>query len=226
MMQKVLQEMRDRGIFASVDVHNNTGVNPHYACINHLDHPFFHLATLFSRTVVFFTRPAGVQTSAFAKLCPAVVLECGSTGDLQGVAHAQEYLEACLHLAEIPSHPIAPHDINLFHTVATVKVPEQYHIGFGEEGGDICFLLNLDHLNFTELPVGTILGGLSANHEARLLVLDDQGKEVGSRYFSYEGNKIRTKLKVMPSMFTLDKQIIRQDCLGYLMERIPESAVK
>jgi hypothetical protein len=25
----------------------------------------------------------------------------------------------------------------------------------------------------------------------------------------------------MPSMFTLDERIIRQDCLGYLMERYP-----
>jgi len=26
---------------------------------------------------------------------------------------------------------------------------------------------------------------------------------------------------LMPSMFTLDERVIRQDCLGYLMERYP-----
>ena len=62
-MQRVVDEMAAREVFASIDIHNNTGINPHYACVNHIDHRFFHLATLFSRTVVYFNRPQGVQSA-------------------------------------------------------------------------------------------------------------------------------------------------------------------
>jgi hypothetical protein len=43
---------------------------------------------------------------------------------------------------------------------------------------------------------------------------------VHDRYFSIEDNMLLTARPLMPSMFTLDEQIIRQDCLGYLMERL------
>ena len=48
--------------FASVDIHNNTGKNPHYGCINRLTPDFLYLASLFGRTVVFFETPRGVQS--------------------------------------------------------------------------------------------------------------------------------------------------------------------
>ena len=64
MMQRVVDSMRARKAFASIDVHNNTGINPHYGCINRVDNQFLHLASLFSRTVVYFIRPTGVQSMA------------------------------------------------------------------------------------------------------------------------------------------------------------------
>ena len=46
MMHQVVDEMRARKVFASIDIHNNTGLNPHYGCINRREPRFFHLATL------------------------------------------------------------------------------------------------------------------------------------------------------------------------------------
>ncbi|WP_455218053.1 M14 family metallopeptidase [Kaarinaea lacus] len=120
MMHKIVDIMKEKNIFASIDVHNNTGLNPHYGCINRLETAFFHLATQFSRTVVYFIRPHGVQSMAFAEICPAVTVECGKPDQDYGAAHAMEFIESCLHMSSIPEHPIAPHDIDLFHTVATV----------------------------------------------------------------------------------------------------------
>ncbi len=219
MMQRVVQEMKQRKVFASIDVHNNTGVNPHYGCVNHVDHRYLHLATLFSRTVVYFTRPRGVQSLAFSKLCPSVTVECGQPGLPHGVEHAQEFIEACLHLAEIPVHPVAPHDVDLFHTVAIVKVPERISFGFDDVDHDIRFLSDLDHLNFRELPAGTRIGWTQGNDAVRLEAWDEMGKDISERFFVLDSGEIRTRRPVMPSMFTRDEKIIRQDCLGYLMER-------
>ena len=64
-MRAVVDIMRERGVFASIDLHNNTGSNPHYACVNRLDNRYLHLATLFARTVVYFLRPTGVQSVSY-----------------------------------------------------------------------------------------------------------------------------------------------------------------
>ena len=220
MMQQVVDSMRERHAFASIDVHNNTGINPHYACINRLDNRFLHLASLFGRTVVYFIRPLGVQSMAMSHVCPAVTLECGKPSHEYGMEHARENLDACLHLQEIPDHPVASHDIDLFHTVAVVKIPEEVSFSFRDEAVDLKLVGNIDHLNFRELPAGTQLGWLRAGADVVLDVRDDNDRQVRDRFFSISEGALVAARPFMPSMFTLDERIIRQDCLGYLMERL------
>ena len=221
MMAEVFETMRARRPFASVDVHNNTGINPHYACINRVDAPYVRLASLFSRTLVYFTRPRGVQSLAFAEICPAVTVECGKVGQAAGEEHALEFLDACLHLSEIPDQPVAEQDVDVFHTVAIVRVPRSLSFGFGEAPADICFIEDLDHLNFRELPAGSTLAQLNGVASLPLEASDEQGRDVASRYFRVKDGLLQTTRSLMPSMFTLDERVIRQDCLGYLMERYP-----
>ena len=224
MMQQVVDSQRARRAFASVDVHNNTGINPHYGCINRVDNQFLHLASLFSRTVVYFIRPLGVQSMAMSYVCPAVTIECGKPDHEYGMAHACDYMDACLHLSELPQHPVASHDVDLFHTVAIVKIPGDISFGFDEGVADLQLVRNIDHLNFRELPAGTALGRIRPGAAVRLDISDDNNQSVYDRYFSVEDNILLTARPLMPSMFTLDEKIIRQDCLGYLMERLlPEN---
>ncbi len=219
MTRKVIETMKARKVFASIDIHNNSGINPHYACLRRLDHQYFHLATLFSRTVVYFTKPDGLQTQAFSEICPAVTVECGPPGQIWGVEHALSYLKTCLNLSEIPSHPIAADDIDLFHTVAVIKVPEWVSIGSIRDDVDLRLVDNLDHLNFRELPANTTIGWLRTGSDKRLEVWDENGSDVSERFFHINDGEVRTNVPVMPSMFTPNVRAIRQDCLGYLMER-------
>ena len=219
MMAQVVEIMRSCRPFASIDVHNNTGLNPPYACVNRLDTPFLHLALLFARTVVYFLRPKGVQSMAFAELCPSVTLECGKVGQAHGVEHAEQYLDACLHLAEHPEHPVAPQDIDLFHTVARVCVSPDATVGFAPAAEDIVFEPDLDRLNFQEIPVGTMLGRINGGGLSLLDVRDEEGREVSLDYFDVKEGQLCLRRSVMPSMLTRDVDIIRQDCLCYLMER-------
>ncbi|MEN9213564.1 MAG: M14 family metallopeptidase, partial [Thermostichus sp. DG02_4_bins_136] len=226
--QAVIEQMQQRGTFASIDIHNNTGTNPHYACVNHLDAPSLHLASLFGRTVLYFTRPEGVQSMAFGRFCPAVTLECGKPDHPHGTQHAYEFLEACLHLSGIPQRPVLSQDIDLFHSVAIVKIPDQVSFSFGDpetllsKGGSqthICFPPDLDHLNFQEIPPHTRIGW--TNNGFQLDVQDEQGRDVAARFFYTQDGEIRTAVPLMPGMLTLNSRIIRQDCLCYLMERYP-----
>jgi hypothetical protein len=115
---------------------------------------------------------------------------------------------------------VASHDIDLFHTVAIVKIPPEIGFGFGNVDTDLRLVDDIDHLNFRELPAGTVLGWGRNGREPRLSVHDDNGMEVFDRYFSFDNQSLVTTRPFMPSMFTLDETIIRQDCLGYLMERL------
>ena len=222
LMRAVVDIMRDRGVFASIDLHNNTGSNPHYACVNRLDNRYLHLATLFARTVVYFLRPTGVQSLALASLCPAVTLECGKVGETSGVRHARDMVDAALHLSVIPEHPVAPSDIDLFHTVARVQVPESLSFGFDPEEADLILNPEIEHFNFRELPAGTALGrvnGATSEAGLPLQARDEQGLDVSDRYFLLADGEVRLRQGVMPSMLTRSQEVIRQDCLGYLMER-------
>ncbi len=63
LMRQVLQRMQMRGVTASIDLHNNTGRNPHYSCICSLASEHLQLRAQFGSRVMFFTRPLGVQTA-------------------------------------------------------------------------------------------------------------------------------------------------------------------
>lgn len=221
MAQQVIAEMRSQGVFASIDIHNNTGRNPHYGCITRLDKHSRHLARLFDKTVVYYTNPKTVQSYAFGEFCPAIVLECGQPDQADGTAHALAYVETCLNLDSFDSLPdSAIADIDLFHTVAIVKVPEEINFSFtGAPDDDITFPDAMDCLNFCELPVGSKFGK-AKTAQARLIAVSEEGQENCDRYFQIVDGEIILKTAVMPSMLTLNTDIVRQDCLCYLMERL------
>ncbi len=226
LMQDVVDRMAARGVFASIDLHNNTGLNPHYACVNRLEHRFLHLALLFSRTVVYFTQPAGVQSTAFAALCPAVTVECGKPGTVSGAEHAASFVEAALHLSGFPAHPVLHQDVDLFHTVATVKLPETMAFSVGTPGTGLSLVADIDHYNFRELAAGTLLGHYALGPQVPLNATDNDGRELAVRYFEVSNGRLLTRRPVMPAMLTLDERVIRQDCLCYLMERIELAQVR
>lgn len=222
LMGQVVDVMLGRGVFASLDIHNNTGINPHYACINRLEQGFLHLAGLFSRTVVYFVRPLGVQSAAFAPHCPAVTVECGKPGMAHGTEHAAAYLEACLNLAQLPSHPVPPQDVDLYHTVATVQVPEHIRFGFGTEDGlQLRLDPELERLNFRELEPGSVLARAVPGQPCPLRVSNEAGQDVSQAYLDCRDGLVRLRKRLMPAMLTRDERAIRLDCLCYLMERLP-----
>lgn len=220
MMRQVVDEMRRRPLFASVDIHNTTGDNPHHAAVNTLDHAALDLARRFARTVVYFTRPRGAQARAFAELCPAVILECGRVGNADGRARASEFLEYCLDLESVPDAPPRAADIDLFESVALVHVPQAVRFRFGPGAhAELMLDAELDRFNFHELPAGTSFGHVrGAGCPVRAVAPD--GAEATDRFFRVEDGQLRLRRPVMPSLLTRDPRIVRQDCLCHLLERI------
>jgi succinylglutamate desuccinylase len=220
LFQQVTDCVRSHAPIAAVDIHNNTGLNPHYAAINRIRPEFLRLASYFSSKVVYFTVPKGTQSLALSEFCPSATLECGQAGEVHGTDHSIGFLETCMHLTDIPTTAMDADAVHLFHMVATVRVRDDVLFGFGQVPTDIAFRENLDVLNFQELPSGVSLGDVNGGPARPIVATDVDGVDVTDLYFKFDRCQIETVREIMPSMLTLDRRVIQQDCLCYLMDRI------
>ena len=217
---EIVDIMRQRQLFASIDVHNNTGLNPHYACVNNLNYQTLQLGRLFGRLLVYFTHPKGTQSMAFSELCPAVTLECGRPNQQYGTDHAFEFLDSCLHLTDLPNYALAKHDVDIYHTVAQVTISEHVNFSFSHENAELYLDSDLEQMNFTDVSAGTVLGKIKGG-SLPVIARNDNGDDISTQFFDNQAGQLVLTRPVMPSMLTLNERVIRQDCFCYLMERMP-----
>jgi hypothetical protein len=92
---------------------------------------------------------------------------------------------------------------------------------FADSAADVRFDPALDHMNFRDLVPGTRFATLAPECRDPVEVWDEHGGQVMQRYFAVEQSELRTLRPVTPAMLTLNERVIRQDCLCYLMERLP-----
>ncbi|MES9865689.1 MAG: hypothetical protein ABW157_10150 [Candidatus Thiodiazotropha sp. LLP2] len=74
-------------------------------------------------------------------------------------------------------------------------------------------------MNLFRRVVRVFLGWINGRGLEALDVRDENGSDVGCDYFHIEEGQLCLNRMVMPSMLTKDLDVIRQDCLCYLMER-------
>jgi len=218
MAEAVVQEMRRRGVFACVDLHNNTGDNPFYSCLVRRDGQSQYLASLFSPIALFYA-PHTAQPlliNAFAEFAPAVLLECGKPDRPAGTERAYAFLRQLLQLETIPDQ--LPAQLTMLQAIATIKIPPHIDFGFTEPA-DLVFLPQIDRYNFGVIPQGTAIATVSRPltlHQC-LQVWDDNQRDVSQHFFQIVQNHLITTTSIQPAMLTLDPLIIRQDCFCYLM---------
>ncbi len=217
----VTQAARAAAPFASIDIHNTTGANPHYACVSRMEPAYLGLAALFSRVIVHYDNPPTTQSIAFSRFCPATTIECGRSGDEAGRARATQFVLDVLHAQTLPSRAPRPHDIDLYHTVGRIELDADTSVGFGVPG-EVEFAANLDALNFSDLPAGAELARVRSPRRP-LIVFDEARHDVTDRFLTHAGGAVRLARPATPAMLTTDAQIMRDDCVGYLMERKPWS---
>jgi len=223
MMQLIEKDMRARGVFASVDLHNNSGRHPLYACVNGLEGEKLALASRFSKDVVYFINPTGVQSMAFGHFCPAITLECGQAHAHNGIQPVYEFLNNLIQMEQINVPDSILSDIRILKTVATIRTTGTGHFHFGNEGDGLTLRDDLDDFNFVRLPEGTVLGKSKALGPV-LRVFDDDNQDVTDTFLAIEGDEVRLKQGVIPAMLTKDINIILDDCLCYLMQELSVSS--
>ncbi len=213
---QVTEAARRAGVFASIDVHNNTGANPHYGCVASLRPADLHLAAMFAPIGVHYHNPNTTQSAAFSEFCPAVTIECGKSGDRAGVARALALIEEAMRLDRFPAHPPAPHALKLYETVGRVLIDPRRSFSFGEARADLVLRADLEDLNFTEVPAGTPWAtGSGARNVLR--VVNEHDDDLTDDFFAFTDDTAVLKRAVTPAMISRDETAVRLDCLCYLM---------
>jgi succinylglutamate desuccinylase len=214
--QQVFERVTAGELFAAIDVHNNSGANPHYACMTDVTQANQHLAAMFNHIGLVFKRPRGVSTMAFDGVCPAVTIECGRPGDEAGVEHATEMLNALLNIDHLPQRPVAAHDLQLVQSLATLNIPDDVSFDFNLLAqADLTFDAGFERKNFTELKATDVFAHTRIARPLR--ITNQDGEDITDEIMRVENGKVYLNRPLMPAMITLNKAIVRQDCLCYLL---------
>ena len=237
----VLRHADRMPLLAVVDLHNNTGKNPHYAVLTDFSPGSLGLAARFGDTAVYIEEPATVLTRAFSPHTPNVALELGPVSDSGATSRGYNFLRGLLPLHRIPE--AAQESVRLYRTLARVHLRQGARFAFasdvedgsssgayGEKSGadnagarssqqnglDLVLDDAIEASNFARLPPGTVFG--TAANDLGLQVLDNRHREVTERFFDVRGGRITLTAAVVPAMYTTNRNVVRQDCLCYFME--------
>ncbi len=221
LVKEVFETISREPLFAAVDLHNNTGQNPHYGCITDVNEANKYLCAFFNHIAMVFKSPKGVSTMAFDGICPAITLECSTPGNRPAEEKAFALLDDLMHMDHFPTKPLAPHDLQLVKNSATVKINQNVAFSFEDDAGsnadtDLTIVENFDHHNFTMLEQGEVFAYTKVDKP--LLVLSPEGEDITREIIQNKNGSLSLKTAMMPAMITMDKSIILQDCLCYLLE--------
>ncbi len=218
-------ELVKQPLFAAIDLHNNTGRNPHYSVLTNFAPEAFVLAREFSEKAVYIEEPATVLTRLLQQFCPAVALEVGPVGD---VASDDRTLAALHRYCQLDSLGSTAPELELHRSLGRVHIPITASFDFADASGgdaDVTLTAGMEAVNFHPVPAGTEFASSASELTQVLTVLDPDHQVVTSEFFRMVEGRIQFARDVVPAMYTMDRSVIRQDCLCYLMERFDPFAL-
>ena len=216
MVKRVIEIAHGLPLFAALDIHNNTGRNPHYACITDPNGRNQNLAAMFNRIAMVY-HYRGVCTMAFDGICPAATLECGIPGDPTGIDSACRLVEELLTLECLAKEEPAREQLHLVESHLHVHIPKHVSFEFDPDAdADLKFATDIEARNFTLMDPQQVFGYTRVDRPIQ--VLDTDQHDVTDEVLRVEQGRIYLNQTLMPAMITRDKLVIQQDCLCHLLQ--------
>lgn len=231
LVKRILSLVKEKKFMAAIDLHNNTGRNPHYACVSQAKAEHINLALLFSPHLVYFTAPDSTLSVVLSEFVPSLTLECGLSLDPEICEKGSQFLNTLYQINSLPNTLPCQQTCRLQQSTVNIKVPSTARIGYGNLNDlkdmqsksidfDIILRSDLDTLNFTEIKKSEVIAYVQ-NPEFDLVLnfLEPQLSAIHDkhRYLCKKDSFFYIEPGLTPSMFTLNAKIIKEDCLGYLM---------
>lgn len=225
MAVEVVEVMRRREVFVAVDLHNNSGRNPLYSCLCGDGTGHRRLASMFSPLAVLIDGLPSL-CSAFSPLCPTVSCECGEIGNAEGVIQAGVLIEKCLHASPAAFGEGGAGDgpLDVMRAIAVLKVPEVLSLSSDGAEADVRLWPGIESLNFRDVEPGHVLATAAAHLDVEPVQVFGLSGERLDGIVRRNGSEVGLASGGVLAMLTRDVRAIRQDCLGYLMQRLPHAA--
>ncbi len=225
LVEQVMAYLNQQPLFAALDIHNNTGRNPHYSVVTEITPHTTGLAYLFSDKAVLVEEPDSVITRAVQHLCPSSTVEVGPVNDVQSTLRTADLLRRYLELETVPTNG-ADH-LTMHRALARVHVVDGASFDFADEADaqrlmddDLVLTAGMEAVNFHPVAAGTEFGFTRKPLHSTLQVLDPQHRDVTAQFLEEVHGDVSLRRAVIPAMYTTDHDVIRQDCLCYFMEEI------
>ncbi len=101
-------------------------------------------------------------------------------------------------------------------SLATLNIPKDVTFDFNLNAqADLTFDIDFERKNFTEMKSTDVFAHTRV--ERPFQVTDQNGVDVTDQIMRVENGRVYLNKTLIPAMITLDKTIIRQDCLCYLL---------
>lgn len=215
-LRAAAEEIRARPLRLAIDLHNNNGPNPcHAMCMRG---PGFvdarGWAGAFADRTVGVEMELGTIMEFFGRRRAAVTLECGLPGSEEGIALALEFLE----LVDGAAGPPPPAGA-YYGMAGRLRLKPGASACFGNGAADVSFPANLAQLfNFRELAAGEAFARVNGGPAEPIELCDAKGAPRPNDLFARRGDELVVARGFMPAMLVADAGIVRQDCLGYVLE--------
>ena len=215
----VFEVLASADLEAAVDIHNNTGLNPHYAIVPDPTQEAMGLAASMADTILRWPLRAHTLMEVLSPICPSVSVECGLPGVDANHAYAASALRRFLAMESVEDAAVGPRQV--FEMQYRIVVRPEVPFAFGgvlTEELDLVLHPGLDHYNFGMLLAGTELGRVPEGGGMPLLVTDMKGREV-NRFFEIRKGRLLVTEDVTPVMLTTTVEQTRRDCFFYISRR-------
>ncbi|MCP5056286.1 MAG: succinylglutamate desuccinylase [bacterium] len=221
--REILELTYEKKPEALIDLHNNTGHNPPYGVGVEPSPEALQLVTPFGNRFVWSHLTLGALMEAVRDI-PSATIEVGRTGDPAADAVALRGLTRFLEDDRVIEPGLRP-DVQVLTTPMRVCIRPGASLAVvdadrgKQESADLTILADLDRHNFESVEVGTKLGYVRGEAWP-LELLDEDGRDRASFYFSLQDGVLRTRRPIIPIMITTDPGIATSDCLFYVVREL------
>ena len=198
--------------WCGIDIHNNSGSNPHYSVITDHNASTLALATLFSNKVIFTDHTLDILAHAVASHCPALTIETGTVEDPTSEQRAYDFLERLNTIRRVPTSLQC--ELESYATIGIVKVEHEN----GSLDNFPRFDESLKRKSFQTLPAGSpFIDSLPAGWQVN--VLDPaHDLDLTHDFLEFRDQSAFLKRDVIMSMFTHKPLLAIQDCVCYFLK--------
>ena len=198
--------------WCGIDIHNNSGPNPHYSVVTDTRASTLALATLFSNKVIFTDHTLDILAHSVASYCPALTIETGTVDDSGSEQRAYDFLQ---HLNTIGCVPDTLQcEPKTYATIGIVKVEHKN----GSLDDFPVFEPSLQQKSFKTLAAGSpFINCLPSGWQVN--VLDPaHDRDLTHDFLEFHDQSAFLKRDVVMSMFTHTPLLAIQDCVCYFLK--------